>query len=264
MTTTRQQRKGEAFRRLHKHGTFVIPNAWDAGSARVLERLGFDAIASTSSGFAFALGRPDGSVTLDEVADHARTLDEATGLPVAMDLEDGYGPTPQHAATAVRRAAEAGAVGGSIEDYDPAAGLHPRARAAEKIAAAAEAIRDLGTPFLLTARAENHLRGNPDLADTIARLQAYEAAGADVVYAPGLRTLAEIRAVCDAVSVPVNVLAPPGLTLADLAEAGVRRVSVGGRLALAAYAAMAEAATRIRDEGSFESLAVSGSFTDWF
>ncbi|MEP9384477.1 isocitrate lyase/phosphoenolpyruvate mutase family protein [Nocardioides sp. KR10-350] len=260
---SRQQQKGEAFRALHERGTFVIANAWDAGSARVLTTLGFPAIASTSSGFAFGLGRADGSVALHEVAAHARVLDEATDLPVAMDLENGYGPRPADAALAVTTASGAGAVGGSIEDFDPVDGLYPLALAAERVAAAAQAARALDVPFVLTARAENHIRGNPALDDTITRMQAYEEAGADVLFAPGLRTLDEIRAVCEAVARPVNVLAPADLTVAQLAGAGVRRISVGGRLALVAYASLATAASRIRDEGAFDQLGVPAAFADW-
>ncbi|HEY7017539.1 MAG TPA: isocitrate lyase/phosphoenolpyruvate mutase family protein, partial [Gaiellaceae bacterium] len=205
MAGDRQRGKAEAFRALHEGEPFVIPNPWDAGSAQVLQRLGFEALATTSSGFAFTLGRSDGSVTLDEVAAHVAAVDGASGLPVSVDLENGYGPEPETAARAIRRVAEAGAVGGSIEDYDPAGRLYEHDHAVERVAAAVEAARGLDLPFTLTARAENHIRGNPDLEDTIARLQAFEAAGADVLYAPGLHGVDEIRAVCDAVSKPVNV-----------------------------------------------------------
>jgi 2-methylisocitrate lyase-like PEP mutase family enzyme len=250
----RQERKGEAFRELHEGAPFVIPNPWDAGSARVLAGLGFQAFASTSSGFAFTLGRPDGGATLDEVAAHASMLDRATDLPVSVDLENGYGADPELAATAITRIAEAGAVGGSIEDYDPSGRLYAVQHATERVAAAAEAARALGFPFMLTARAENHIRGNTDLDDTIARLSSYEAAGADVLYAPGLATPQEIRAVCDAVSKPVNVLALPGLSMVDIVEAGARRVSVGGGLTWTAVDAMVAAAVRIRDHGDFSGL----------
>jgi Phosphoenolpyruvate phosphomutase len=178
---TRQEEKAEAFRALHAGEAFVMPNPWDAGSARVLEALGFKALATTSSGFAFTLGRLDGSVTLDEMVAHLATLDRVTDLPISVDLENGYGPEPDAAALAVTRVAEAGAVGGSIEDYDPAGLIYELDHAVERITAAAEAARAFGFPFTLTARAENHLRGNPDLEDTIARLQAYERAGADVL-----------------------------------------------------------------------------------
>ena len=241
----------------------MIPNPWDAGSARMLAALGFRALATTSSGFAFTLGRRDGSVSLDEVVGHAATLDAATELPVSVDLENGYGVDPEAAARAIARAAEAGAVGGSIEDYDPAGKLYELDHASERVAAAAEAARGLEFPFMLTARAENHIRGNPDLDDTIARLQAYERAGAHVLYAPGLRTSEEIRIVCEAVTLPVNVLAVPGLSFAEVAAAGAQRVSVGGSLTWVAVGAAAQAATAIRDEGDFSSLASSLPLEDW-
>ena len=241
----------------------MIPNPWDAGSARMLAALGFRALATTSSGFAFTLGRRDGSVSLDEVVGHAATLDAATELPVSVDLENGYGVHPEAAARAIARAAEAGAVGGSIEDYDPAGKLYELDHASERVAAAAEAARGLEFPFMLTARAENHIRGNPDLDDTIARLQAYERAGAHVLYAPGLRTSEEIRIVCEAVTLPVNVLAVPGLSFAEVAAAGAQRVSVGGSLTWVAVGAAAQAATAIRDEGDFSSLASSLPLEDW-
>jgi len=260
---TDQEQKGTAFRALHDGDAFVIPNPWDAGSAKVMAALGFKALAGTSSGFAFTLGRPDGGVTLDEVIAHIRVLDEATALPVSMDLENGYGPRPEDAADAIARAAEAGAVGGSIEDYDRSGYLYDRGDAAERIAAASEVARGLGFPFTLTARAENHIRGNPDLDDTIARLRSYERAGADVLYAPGLKDVEEIRAVCDAVSKPVNVLAFPGLTMSEIAGAGARRISVGGALAWVAVNAMAEAAEEIRDRGEFQSLRGPGRAREW-
>jgi 2-methylisocitrate lyase-like PEP mutase family enzyme len=253
--TTRQERKAVAFEALHAGEPFVIPNPWDAGSARTLAALGFKALATTSSGFAFTLGRRDGAVSLDEVVVHTAALDAATELPVSVDLENGYGPDPEHAALAIRRAAEAGAVGGSIEDYDPAGRIYELPHAVERVDAAVEIARGFGFPFVLTARAENHLRGNPDLTDTIARLQAFEQAGADVLYAPGLRTVDEIRAVCGSVSKPVNVLARPGLSFAELAAAGAQRVSVGGSLTWVAVKAMADAAVAIRDSGDFSALA---------
>jgi 2-methylisocitrate lyase-like PEP mutase family enzyme len=249
-----QRQKAETFRALHEGGVFLIPNPWDAGSARILAALGFPALASTSSGFAFTLGRPDHGATLDEVVEHARALDRATPRPVSVDLENGYGARPEDAALAITRIAGSGAVGGSIEDYDPAGGIYPRSLAAERVAAAVAAARDLDFPFTLTARAENLIRGNPDLDDTIARLQAYERAGADVLYAPGLADAGQIRAVCQAVSRPVNVLARPTLTVAQIAEAGARRISVGGALTWVAVGAMVEAAERIRDHGDFSAL----------
>ena len=258
-----QAERGERFRALHEGEPFVIPNPWDAGSARVLEGLGFRALATTSSAFAFTLGRDDGEVTLDELAAHVTTLAGATDLPVSVDLENGYGPGPEDAATAIARAAVAGAVGGSIEDWDPAGHLYCLEHAVARVAAAVEAARALPFPFTLTARAENHIRGNPDLDDTIARLQAYERAGADVLYAPGLRTAEEIGAVARAVSRPLNVLARPGLTMHDIVAAGGRRVSLGGSLAWVAVAAMVSAAETIRDEGDFSPLRVRLALGDW-
>jgi 2-methylisocitrate lyase-like PEP mutase family enzyme len=260
---TRQEKKAAAFQALHAGEAFVIPNPWDAGSARVLAALGFKALATTSSGFAFTLGRLDGDVTLDEVVAHAAALDEATELPLSVDLENGYGPDPADAALAITRIAEVGAVGGSIEDYDPAGQLYELQHAAERVAAAAEAARGLGFPFTLTARAENHIRGNPDLDDTVARLQAYEEAGADVLYAPGLRSAEEIRVVCDAVTRPVNVLALPGLSLAEIVGAGAQRVSVGGGLTWVAVKAMADAAGAIHARGDFSALAARLPLGDW-
>ena len=263
MSTTTREERGARFRALHEGEPFVIPNPWDVGSARALEALGFEALATTSSGFAFALGRLDGEVTLDELAAHVSALDAATDLPVSVDLEDGFGPEPEDAARAVTRAAEAGAVGGSIEDYDRGDRIYELTHAVERVAAAAEAVSGLGFPFMLVGRAENHIRGNPDLEDTIARLQAYEAAGASVLYAPGLNTVDEIRTVCDAVSKPVNVLALGSLTFAEIAEAGAQRVSVGGALTWVAAKAFAGAATAIRDEGDFSALSARVPLGDW-
>jgi 2-methylisocitrate lyase-like PEP mutase family enzyme len=260
---TTQEMQAETFRALHAGETFVMPNPWDAGSARVLEALGFTALATTSSGFAFTLGRLDGGVTLDEVIEHVATLTRATALPLSVDLENGYGPDPDDAALAVTRVAEAGAVGGSIEDYDPDGFIYELDQAVERIVAAAEAARGLGFPFTLTARAENHIRGNPDLEDMIARLQAFEQAGADVLYAPGLRSVEEITAICRAISSPVNVLALPGMSWADIVDAGARRVSVGGGFTWVAVGAMADAARAVRDAGDFSSLAASLPLDDW-
>jgi 2-methylisocitrate lyase-like PEP mutase family enzyme len=260
----RQEEKAVAFAALHTGEPFVIPNPWDAGSARVLEALGFRALATTSSGFAFTLGRLDGSVTIDEVAAHIAALDAATSLPVSADLENGYGPLPEDAAHAIARAAAAGAVGGSIEDYDPDGTIYERAEAVERVAAAVEVARALGFPFVLTARAENHIRGNPNLDDTIARLQAYESAGADVLYAPGLTTVEEIRVVCEALAKPVNVLAVPELTVAEVVEAGAQRISVGGALTWVAAKALADAAASLRDDGDFGVLSARVPLADWF
>ncbi len=242
----------------------MIPNPWDAGSARVFAALGFKALATTSSGFAYTLGRLDGDVTLDEVAEHTAALDRATDLPVSVDLENGYGDEPDDAARAVTRAAEAGAVGGSIEDYDGTSRLYEFDHAVERIAAAAEAAGAVPFPFMLTARAENHIRGHPDLDDTITRLRAFEAAGADVLYAPGLETPEEIRAVCESVTKPVNVLARPQLTVDEIADAGARRISVGGSLTWTSVAALASAAEAIRDRGDFSVLSPSPPLKTWF
>jgi 2-methylisocitrate lyase-like PEP mutase family enzyme len=260
---TQQERKGADFRALHTGEPFVLPNPWDAGSARVLAALGFKALATTSSGFAFTLGRLDGAVTLDEVIDHAAALDAATELPVSVDLENGYGAGPESAALAITRVAEAGAVGGSIEDWDPSGHIYELGHATERIAAAAETARSLDFPFTLTARAENHIHGVTDLDDTIARLQAYEEAGADCLYAPGLRTEAEVRAVCRAVSKPVNVLVLPGLTLAEIVDGGAQRISVGGALTWVATKAMADAATALCD-GDSSALAARVPLQEWF
>jgi 2-methylisocitrate lyase-like PEP mutase family enzyme len=263
MRPVSQRAKGEAFRALHAGEPFVLPNPWDAGSARVLAALGFKALATTSSGFAFTLGRLDGEVTLDEVIAHAAALDQATELPVSVDLENGYGAEPESAALAITRVAEAGAVGGSIEDYDPAGHIYQLRHAVERVAAAVEAAHALDFPFTLTARAENHIRGNPDLDDTIGRLTAFEETGADVLYAPGLRTVEEIRAVCDAVLKPVNVLAVPDLRLGEIVAAGAQRISVGGALTWVAAGAMADAASAIRDSGDLSALAVRLPLDEW-
>ena len=260
---TTQPEKAEAFRLLHEGEPFVIPNPWDAGSAKVLAGLGFKALASTSSGLAFTLGRLDGSATLDETIVHTRHLARATDLPISIDLENGYGPDPANAAAAITRAAEAGAVGGSIEDYDPAGTIYCGGQAAERIAAACEAAGQLDFPFLVTARAENFIRGHFDLEDTIARLRSYERAGAHVLYAPGLRSADEIRAICDAVDKPVNVLARPDLSLSEIIGAGAQRISVGGRLTWVALNAFIEAATTIRDHGDFSRLDVSVDLEQW-
>jgi 2-methylisocitrate lyase-like PEP mutase family enzyme len=260
---TSQAERAETFTALHEGEPFVIPNPWDVGSALMLAALGFRALATTSSGFAFTLGRLDGGATLDDVAAHVAALTAATSLPVSVDLENGYGHAPEDAAGAIVRVAEAGAVGGSIEDYDPAGRLYDAGAAAERVAAAVEAARSLAFPFVLTARAENHIRGNPDLADTIARLRAFEDAGADVLYAPGLGSVEEIRAVCGAVSRPVNVLARPGLTVAEITGAGAQRVSVGGGLTWVAVGAAVEAARRLHDSGDLSWLGTPLPLGDW-
>lgn len=264
MSSSRQQRKAKEFAALHVGEPFVIPNPWDVGSARMLEALGFAALATTSSGLAFTLGRLDGSATLDEVCSHVAEVDRLTELPVSADLENGYGQRPEDAAQAIRRAAEAGAVGGSIEDWDPEHGLYDREQAVERVHAAAEAAHGFDFPFVLTARAENHIRGNPHVEDTIERLRAFQAVGADVLYAPGLRSVAEIRAVCEAVSKPVNVLAVPQLTVLQITAAGAQRISVGGALTWVAAKAVADAATAIRDSGDLSALGGRPPLERWF
>jgi len=254
-----QAAKATAFRDLHQRpGAFVIPNPWDAGSARILTALGFAALATTSAGLAFSLGRRDaeGAISREETLANARAIVLATHLPVSADLEDGFGRRPEDAAETIRQAAAVGLVGGSIEDTtaDPTRPIHEFSLAVERVAAAVEAAQGLPFPFTLTARAENFQFSRPDLDDTIARLQAFEAAGADVLYAPGLPDMAAIREVCAAVSRPVNFvsgLAGQNFTVAELAEAGVKRISLGAALARAALAGLVRAAREIREHGSF-------------
>jgi 2-methylisocitrate lyase-like PEP mutase family enzyme len=254
-----QEEKARRFQALHEGpGAFVIPNPWDAGSARILEALGFEALATTSAGIAFSLGRRDGAgaVSRAEALAVTRQIVDATDLPVSADLENGYGDAPEAAAATIRLAAEVGLVGGSIEDAtgDPSHPIYEFDQAVARVAAAAEAARALPFPFMLTARAENFLHGRPDLDDTIRRLQAFAAAGADVLYSPGLRDLETIRTVCAAVSRPVNVL--QGLTggsfsVEELAAAGARRISVGGSLARAALGGFIRGAREIKEKGTF-------------
>lgn len=258
-----QNEKGENFRALHEGEPFVMPNPWDAGSAKMLAVLGFKALATTSSGFAFTLGRLDGDVTLQQLAGHVADLTEATDLPLSVDLENGYGPGPEDVAKAIRAVAERGAVGGSIEDYGAEEGIYEIGHATERIAAAAEAARALDFPFMLTARAENFFRGNPDLDDTIARLKAYEQAGADVLYAPRLGDIEAVRRIAAETSKPLNVLVHPKLTVAEIAAAGGRRISVGGNLTWVAANAAAEAMKTIRDDGDFSPLWVKPDVEGW-
>ncbi|AKJ27399.1 isocitrate lyase/PEP mutase family protein [Caldimonas brevitalea] len=249
--------KAETFRELHRReGAFLIPNPWDVGSARLLEMAGFKALATSSAGHAFSIGKPDNGVGFEAMMRHLADVASATALPVSADLENGYGDTPEAVVRTVRAAAEAGVVGGSIEDATgrPDAPLYPVEVAAERIRAAAEAARSLPFPFTLTARAENYLVGQADLADTIRRLQAYQEAGADVLFAPGLRSLDDIATLVRSVDRPVNVImgiAGVDLTLADLAAAGVKRVSLGGSLARAAYGALLRATRELQQHGSF-------------
>ncbi len=248
------------FRALHVKGAaFLIPNFWDAGSARILEGLGFPALASTSSGFALTKGRRDYAVTRDEAIAHAGEVCAAVAAPVSADLENGFGPSAEDCAETIRLAAAAGLCGGSIEDSsgDPAQPIVEKGLAVERVAAAVEAARAAPGGFVLTARAEAFLYGDADLDEVIARLQAFEAAGADVLFAPGLPDLDAVKTVCDAVSRPVNVLIYGALarhSVEDFAKAGVARLSLGGALASEAYATLAEQASAIRDVGRFDML----------
>ena len=252
-----QSEKALVFQQLHvRDGAFIIPNPWDIGSASLLALLGFEALASTSAGYAFSRGQTDGSVGRDQMLLHLSELAAATELPLSADLENGFGDAPEAVAETIRLAAATGIVGGSIEDAsghntDP---IYSLELAVERVRAAAEAARGLGFPFMLTARAENYLVGRPDLNDTIKRLQAYQDAGADVLYAPGLKTREEIAAVVSSLDRPVNVvmgLQGVQLGLKDLAEIGVKRVSVGGSLSRAALGAFLRAAQEMRDHGTF-------------
>jgi 2-methylisocitrate lyase-like PEP mutase family enzyme len=252
-----QSDKATRFRALHAGpGAFLIPNPWDAGSARVLAGLGFPALATSSGASAGILGRRDGQVRREEALAQARAIVEAIDLPVSADLEKGFGDAPADAAETIRLAAGVGLVGGSIEDAtgDPGKPLYDIGHATERVAAAVEAARALPFPFTLTARAENFLRGNPDLADTIRRLQAFERAGADVLFAPGLPDLAAVRAVCGAVSRPVNFMAGirgKSFTVADLQAAGVRRISLATSLYRAAMSGLLDAAREVKERGTF-------------
>ncbi len=251
---SKQKEKAIAFRALHaRPGAFVIPNPWEAGTAKLLTQLGFEALATTSAGLAFSLGRSDGAAGREETLANAKAIVQATHLPVSADLENGFGHAPEKAAETIRLAIGAGLAGGSIEDAsgDSAKPIYDFDQAVERIAAAVEAVRAQDIPFVLTARAENFLHGRADLDDTIKRLQAFEKAGADVLYAPGLPSLKAIKEVCAAVSRPVNVLAGPAFTLKQLEDAGVKRVSVGSSLNLAALAAFAKAARELKDFGTF-------------
>jgi 2-methylisocitrate lyase-like PEP mutase family enzyme len=253
-----QQAKAERFRRLHEQpGAFIVPNPWDAGTAIILASLGFEALATTSAGLAFALGlRDGGGLTRDAALANVKAIADATPLPVSADLENGYADDPAEAAQTLLLAAEAGAVGGSIEDAsgDPAKPIYDFTLAVERVAAAAEAVRKLPFPFTLTARAENFLHGRRDLDDTIRRLQAFERAGADVLYAPAVPTLDAIRTMCQAVSKPVNVLATAGhnYSVAELAEAGARRISLGSALHRAALGGFLRAARELKETGTVD------------
>ena len=252
-----QAEKGRAFVELHKRaGTFIIPNPWDVGSTRLLTHLGFEALATSSAGYAFSIGKSDNAVGRDAMLAHAASVAGATDLPISIDLENGFGDAPEFVAETIRLAANTGATGGSIEDAtersdDP---IYERSLASERIRAAAEVIRDLPFPFTLTARCENYLVGRPDLKDTIERLQMYQEAGADVLYAPGLTTKDDIAAVVSSVDRPVNVLMGlkgVALTVAELSTLGVKRISVGSALARYALTALLRGAREMREQGTF-------------
>ena len=255
-----QAERARLFRALHERsGIFIMPNPWDAGTAKLFASLGFEALATTSLGLANARGRVDGTLAIsrEELIANCREIASATELPVNADLENGYADDPGEAATIIRLAADAGIVGGSIEDAtgDPAKPIYDFDLAVERVAAAARVAHSLPFPFTFTARAENYLHGRPDLDDTIHRLQAFAAAGADVLYAPGLRDLETIRQVVAAVPKPLNVVmsaADPDITAQQLAGAGVKRISVGGALSRLAFAAVRDAAVAMRDAGSFQ------------
>jgi 2-methylisocitrate lyase-like PEP mutase family enzyme len=253
-----QAEKGKIFRRLHEGpGAFIIPNPWDAGSARILTGLGFQALATTSAGFAFSLGRQDGQVTREDVLAHCRAIAKATDLPISADLENCFGDDPKTVAETIRLAAAMGIAGGSVEDAsgDDSRPIYEHAHAVERVAAAVEVVRALPFAFTLTARAENFLHDRPNLDDTIRRIQAFAAAGADVLYAPGLASLEQIREVCAAVAPkPVNVLAGikgQNFPVAEIAAVGARRISLGGSLARAALGALLNAAREMKERGTF-------------
>jgi 2-methylisocitrate lyase-like PEP mutase family enzyme len=260
MEASDARRRGESFRALHDApGVLVLANPWDAGTARMLEHVGFRALATTSAGLAFSLGRRDGdgAVSADETFAHVRTLLAATPLPISADLENGFGEAPEAVAATIARAGEVGLSGASIEDatYRANDPILPRSLAVERIHAAVEAARALPTPFVLTARSENFVRGRPDLDDTLWRLHAFEEAGADVLYAPGLPDEAALRTVCRAIAKPFNWVAGIGatrLSLAQLADIGVRRVTLGTSLVRAALAATLRGAREILERGTFE------------
>ena len=249
--------KATVFRALHeREGAFIIPNPWDVGTARLLAHLGFEALATTSAGYAFSVGRPDNSIGRDAMMKHVEAIVSATDLPVSADLENGFGDSPEAAAETIRLAAQTGLVGGSIEDmtFDKADPIYELEFASERIRAAAEMVKTLPFPFTLTGRAENYLVGRPDLNDTIRRLQSYQEAGADVLYAPGLSSREDIRSVVESVDRPVNVvmgLQGVQLNLKELSELGVKRISVGSALSRAALGSFITAAKEMRSQGTF-------------
>ena len=263
-----QEAKGQLFRALHhRDSAFIIPNPWDVGTARLLAHLGFEALATTSAGYAFSAGRPDNTVDRRDMLAHVATIAAATDLPVSADLENGYGDAPEIVAETIQLAAAAGLAGGSIEDmsHNPEHRVYDFALAMDRVRAAADAAHSLPFVFTLTARAENYLVGRPDLGDTIKRLQAYQEAGADVLYAPGLRTREEIAAVVGSVDRPVNVvmgLQGVQLSLADLSAIGVKRVSVGSALSRAALGAFLRAAREMQQHGTFSFAQEAATYGD--
>jgi 2-methylisocitrate lyase-like PEP mutase family enzyme len=252
-----QVEKGQIFAALHERdGAFIIPNPWDVGTARLLAQLGFEALATTSAGYSFSMGQPDNSATRIEMMAHVATIAAATELPVSADLENGFGDSPESVAETIKLAARAGLVGGSIEDMSrhPDRPIYEFGAAVDRVRAAAEVVRDLPFAFTLTARAENYLVGRPDLSDTIKRLQAYQAAGADVLYAPGIVSRDDIVTIVKSVDRPVNVvmgLQGVQLSLTELSALGVKRVSVGSALSRAALGAFLRAAQEMREHGTF-------------
>jgi 2-methylisocitrate lyase-like PEP mutase family enzyme len=253
-----QAEKGRDFRALHERdGAFIIPNPWDIGTARLLTRLGFEALATTSAGYAFSVGQRDGTIARKDMIEHAREMASATNLPVSADLENGFGDDPETVAETIRLVADAGAVGGSIEDVTSRGGdpeVYEHGLAVERVQAAVAAARALPFPFTFTARAENYLVGRPDLKDTIKRLQAFQEAGADVLFAPGLESKDDIAAVVKSVDRPVNVImgrVGVQLSLAELSEIGVKRISVGSALSRVALGAFLRAATEMQEHGTF-------------
>lgn len=257
---TTQRDKAEQFLAAHRGASpLLLPNPWDVGSAKLFASLGFEALATTSSGFAATLGRPDGGIAREEALLHAAAIVEATELPVSADLEQCFADDPAGVADTVRLAIEAGLAGCSVEDFAGGDEIYPLDLAVERVAAAVEVAHRGPVRLVLTARAENHLHGRDDLADTITRLQRFREVGADVVYAPGLRDAADIRSVVDAVDGPVNVLAMPGVpSVVELAELGVARVSVGGSFAFVAYGAAAAAARELREQGTYGYRSLAG------
>jgi 2-methylisocitrate lyase-like PEP mutase family enzyme len=263
-----QEQKAEAFSALHRRdGAFIIPNPWDAGTAKLLAHLGFEALATTSAGYAFSVGRQDNAVGRDETLAHASAIVSATDLPVSADLENGFGDDPEMVAETLRRAVATGLAGGSIEDSTgrPDNPIYDHELAVERVRAAAEAARSFPFPFMLTARAENYLVGRRDIKDTVRRLQAYQEAGADVLYAPGLASREDIAAVVGSVDRPVNVLMGlqgVQLSLGDLSEIGVKRISVGSALSRAALGAFLRAAREMQEHGTFTFAAEAAAFRD--